>query len=190
MRIVGGKHKGRRLAAPAGRDTRPTADRTREALFNILEHGGFVPGGGSPARGARVVDAFAGTGAMGLEALSRGAAHATFLETDPRALAVLRYNVDACGEAANATILRADATRPPAAPAPCSIAFLDPPYESGFAAPCLAALAAGGWLADGALCVVEVGAKEEFTTPEGFEVLDERRYGVARVVVLEYEQDV
>lgn len=184
MRIVGGKHRGRRLAAPTGRDTRPTADRTRQALFNILEHRHFVPGGGSPVRGARVVDAFAGTGAMGLEALSRGAAHASFLERDPRALAVLRYNVESCGEAPNATVLQADATRPPAATAPCTIAFLDPPYDSGLAGPCLEALAARGWLAEGALCVVEVGADENFAPPERFEPLDERKYGAARIMLL------
>jgi len=186
MRIVAGRHRGRRLVVPAGRDTRPTADRTREALFNILEHGRLVAGGGSPVRGARVVDAFAGTGAMGLEALSRGAAHATFIESDPRALAVLARNVEACREQARATILAADATRPPAAGTPCALAFLDPPYESDLATPCLAALAAGGWIADGALCSVELAAGEDFDLPPGFESIDERRYGAARIVLLRH----
>jgi 16S rRNA (guanine966-N2)-methyltransferase len=186
MRIVAGSHRGRRLVAPRGRGVRPTADRTREALFNILEHGGLVAGGGSPVRGARVVDAFAGTGAMGLEALSRGAESAVFMENCREALDALGRNIAACREDDRTQILRIDATRPPQARAACALAFLDPPYDSGLAAPCLAALAAGGWLADDALCTIELAAGEAFTPPDGFETVDERRYGAARVVLLRY----
>ena len=186
MRIVAGRHRGRRLVAPRGCDVRPTADRTRQALFNILEHGHFVAGGGSPLRGALVLDAFAGTGAMGLEALSRGAEQAVFMETAREALEALQRNVAACREADHTEILRVDATHPPQARAGCSLAFLDPPYNSGLAAPCLAALAAAGWLAGGALCTVELAVGEDFTPPVGFEVLDERRYGAARVVLLRF----
>ena len=186
MRIVAGKHRGRKLAVPAGRDVRPTSDRTRQALFNILEHGGFVAGGGSPIRDARVLDAFAGTGALGLEALSRGAAHATFMENGREALEAIRRNVEACREDGNAEILRANATRPPTARAPCHVAFLDPPYRSALAAPALTELAEAGWLASGAICCVEVAADEEFKEPGGFEALDERRYGAARIVLLRY----
>ncbi|MDH3242872.1 MAG: 16S rRNA (guanine(966)-N(2))-methyltransferase RsmD [Alphaproteobacteria bacterium] len=186
MRIVAGKHRGRRLVAPPGRSVRPTADRTRQALFNILEHGHFVAGGGSPVRGAHVLDAFAGTGAMGLEALSRGASHAVFMESAQQALEALRRNVAACREDDDSDILRVDATHPPRARTACTLAFLDPPYNSGLAAPCLSALAAGGWLADGALCTVELAADEAFLPPHAFSVLDERRYGAARVVVLRY----
>ncbi len=186
MRVVAGRHRGRRLVAPRGRDVRPTAERTRQALFNILEHGHFVPGGGSPLRGARVLDAFAGTGAMGLEALSRGADHAVFMETAREALQALERNIMACREEDRAEILRVDATRPPQARLPCTVAFLDPPYGSGLATPCLAALAAHGWLASNALCTVELSAGEPFAPPSGFDVLDERRYGAALILLLRY----
>lgn len=184
MRVTAGAHRGRKLAVPAGREVRPTSDRVRQALFNILEHGGIVDGGGSPVRDAHMLDAFAGSGALGLEALSRGAAHATFMETATPALDAISHNVDACREAQKAQILRADATRPPRAPTPCGVVFLDPPYYRELAAPALTALAAAGWLAEGAICCVELAADEAFTPPEGFKALDERRYGAARIVLL------
>ena len=182
MRIIAGRHRGRVLAAPEGRAVRPTSDRAREALFDILAHGRFSEG---PAFDeARVLDAFAGTGALGLEALSRGAAFATFIEKDRAALKALRANIAALGEEQTTAILPGDALRPPKAAAPVTLAFLDPPYGEGLAAPALTALAAAGWLAEGALCVVEVGAKETLAAPEGFEVLEERKYGAAKVVFL------
>ena len=184
MRITAGAHRGRKLAAPAGRDVRPTSDRARQALFNILEHGGFVDGGGSPIRGAHILDAFAGSGALGLEALSRGAASAAFMETAAPALEAIRQNVEACREEDKSEILRADATRPPRARVACDIAFLDPPYHKDLAAPALTALANAGWLAEGAIFCVELAADEDFTPPEGFKMLDERRYGAARIVLL------
>ena len=173
MRIVGGSHRGRRLAAPAGRGLRPTTDRVREALFNVLAHG---PGG---LDGARVLDAFAGTGALGLEALSRGAGHATFFETDRRALQCVRDNVEAIGETARATVLIADATQPPPAPAraACSLVFLDPPYGQDVVAEALAALAAGGWLASAATIVVETASGADFAPPAGCALTDARHYG-------------
>jgi len=176
MRIVGGRNRGRRLAAPAGLTARPTADRARQALFDVLAHGDLVA-----LDGARVVDCFAGTGALGLEALSRGAAHATFIEADPRVLAILKANADSLGERGVA-VIGGDATRPPPATAPCQLAFLDPPYGSGLAGPCLSALAGNHWLDAGALAVVEVAAKEPFVAPDGFRVADERIYGAARLV--------
>jgi 16S rRNA (guanine966-N2)-methyltransferase len=179
MRIVAGRHRGRRLAAPAGSIARPTADRARQALFNILAHAD-----GLTLAGARVVDSFAGTGALGLEALSQGAAHACFIERHPAALAALEANIAALGEAERTTIIRADATRPPAAAQACTLALLDPPYHSDLAGPCLTALAGGGWLADGALAVVEVAAREPFAPPAGFAIVDERSYGAARLVFL------
>jgi len=186
MRIVGGRHRGRNLAAPRGRDVRPTADRTRESLFNILEHGHFVEGGGSPLRGVAVLDAFAGTGALGLEALSRGARRAVFMETEREALDVLAHNVAACREQDHAEVLRVDATHPPPPREACALAFLDPPYGSGLAGPALRALAATGWLEPGAICCVELAAGEAFTPPDGFTAVDERRYGAARIVLLRY----
>ena len=183
MRIIAGVHRGRRLRVlEAG--TRPTADRVREAVFNILAHGMA----GAVITEASVLDVFAGSGALGLEALSRGAAHATFMDNDTAALASVRANLKALGQAADATLLNADATRPPlpplAAQAPCALVFLDAPYESGLAPGALTALAAKGWIAGGAVCVTEVAACEDFAAPAGFDVLEERSYGAARVVFL------
>ncbi len=167
---------------------RPTGERAREALFDLLSSGRLT-GGRNGIVGTRVLDAFAGSGALGLEALSRGAAHAVFIENYPAALASLERNLGALGEQARATVLRADALRPPAgpgprAPAPCGLALLDPPYGQGLAAPALAALAKAGWLARDALSVVELMAKEPFEPPPGFSVLEERKYGKARLVFL------
>jgi 16S rRNA (guanine966-N2)-methyltransferase len=184
MRVVAGRLRGRTIAAPPGQALRPTADRVRESVFNILAHGGFGAGGASILEGARVLDAFAGTGAMGIEALSRGAAHATFIERDPSALAALRANLRALGETAHATVLGADGLAPPRAAEKVSVAFLDPPYREGLGPQALAALAKSGWFEDGAIVTVEVAAREDFAAPEGFEILDERRYGAARIVLL------
>ena len=182
MRIVAGKHRGRKLAAPPGISVRPTSERAREALFNILAHGRFGP---RPIfEDARVLDAFAGTGAFGLEALSRGARFATFIEKDRAARETLAANVKALGEDGRCRILAADATAPPRADGPYDLAFLDPPYRSNLAAPALTALAAGGWLASNALVIVEMAARSELALPEGFELLEERRYGAGRLVFL------
>ncbi len=186
MRIIGGRHRGRRLLAPPGETVRPTSDRAREALFDILSHGRFAADG-IPFAGAAVLDAFAGTGALGLEALSRGAAEVVFFERDPKALAILRRNVASLGESARAEILPCDATRPPRAGLRCAVAFLDPPYRSGLAAAALGAIAAAGWLAADALAVIEVGAQEELAPPAGFAPLDGRVYGAARLVFLRRE---
>ena len=183
MRIVGGKHRGRRLLAPPGTTVRPTSDRTREALFNILSHGRFAASG-IPFVGAAVLDAFAGTGAFGLEALSRGAAEAVFIEQDRAALEILRHNVEALGEGTRARILYGDAVHPPSAVFPCAVAFLDPPYQSGLAAPALAALREAGWLAPASLAVVEIAAREELPPSPGFTVVDERVYGASQLVLL------
>jgi 16S rRNA (guanine966-N2)-methyltransferase len=184
MRIVGGRHRGRRLLAPPGDTVRPTSDRAREALFNILSHG-HLAANGIPFAGAAVLDAFAGTGALGLEALSRGAARAVFFEQDPEALTILRKNVASLGEAAHAQIMSCDAVRPPRAGLQCAVGFIDPPYRSGLAAAALEAIVAAGWLAPEALAVVELGAREELLPPAGFDVLDERAYGAARLVFLQ-----
>ncbi len=186
MRIVGGRHRGRALRAPEGGDLRPTADRVREAVFNILEHGI----GGFRVAGVTALDVFAGTGALGLEALSRGAVHATFIDNHPAALDCVRSNAAALGEEAAATCLKADAARlpppPAAAGAPCSLAFLDAPYGSALTVPALEALDAGGWLGAGAVCVVETATGEALDAPHAFELLDARTYGAARITFLGY----
>lgn len=174
MRITGGRHRGRRLAVPRGDDLRPTSERVRESLFNILAHGRH----GADLAGAAVLDAFAGTGALGLEALSRGAAHATFMDIDRAALAGIEHTLSVLDEDERATVLRADATLPPRPGASVEIAFLDPPYRSGLAHPAMEALATAGWLAPGALVVVELSAGGEDFDPESkFSLEDTRRYG-------------
>ncbi len=187
MRIVGGSLRGRRLAAPDGGAVRPTSERAREALFNRLDHGVFSDDGASSVAGARVLDAFCGTGALGLEALSRGAAQAVFLDSDASAVACVRGNVATLGVSGRATVVRADATCPPRPPFASALAFLDAPYGADLTAPALAALAAAGWLAPGALCIAETAAKSPVADPpEGFETLDGRSYGKARFAFLRF----
>lgn len=184
MRIVAGRHRGRALAAPEGSAIRPTSDRAREGLFNRLVHGGYGAGGASPLVDAVVLDAFCGTGALGLEALSRGAARALFLDSSEAALAAARANARALGESANCRFYRLDATQPGRAPEAARVAFLDAPYAKGQTAPALAALAAAGWLAPDALVCIEIAAAERgFALPAGFAALDERRYGRARSLI-------
>jgi 16S rRNA (guanine966-N2)-methyltransferase len=179
MRIVAGAWRGRALTAPAGQATRPTADRVRQALFDMLLH---APWGGRDAvEGARVLDVFAGTGAFGLEALSRGAAHATFMEQDRAALAALRGNIAACRAADRATVLAVDVLAAPAGE-PCSLAFLDPPYGRDLVPRAIDRLRAMGWIAAGALLVVETGRDEAL--PELGTLLAERTHGAARVNVI------
>jgi 16S rRNA (guanine966-N2)-methyltransferase len=178
VRIVAGAWRGRALVAPAGATTRPTADRVRQALFDTLLHAPW--GGRAVLEGATVLDGFAGTGALGLEALSRGAAFATFVENDRAALAALRRNVAACGAEAACRVLAVDATRPPPGVA-SHILFLDPPYARQLVPRAVAALAAAGWIAPGALIVAELGRAEEL--PPLGTLLDERVHGAARIAV-------
>ena len=181
MRIVGGKYRGRTLAAPKSQAVRPTADRLREALFNVLAHGY-----GDPVSDARVLDLFAGTGALGLEALSRGAAFVLFVDDGAEARALLRANVDALGAGGATKVYRRDATRlGPAHPMPpFALAFLDPPYGKGLAEQALISAREGGWLSPGALAVVEEAADVKFAAPEGFDELERREYGDTQLVFL------
>lgn len=181
MRIVAGRFKGRPLTSPQGAATRPTSDRARAAVFNMLEHSPWR----RPLAGARVIDLFAGTGALGLEALSRGAALAVFVETAPAAVAALRANIAALGAPDAARVLARDAVRLGAnAEADFDLAFLDPPYRKGLVEQALTGLLVGGWLAPDAIVVAEQGSDEPALTPDGFELLDNRRYGAARVTIL------
>ena len=180
MRIAGGDWRGRALDAPPGRDTRPTSGRTREAVFNILEHAPWAP----DVEGLNVIDLFAGSGALGLEALSRGAGFCLFVESAGPALRALRANIQALGAGARTSVLARDVARLgpcPAGQGPFDLAFLDPPYARGLGEAALVALRDGGWLAPAAVVVFERGADEPAPNVAGFEVLDERRYGAARV---------
>lgn len=173
MRIVGGQFRGKRLVSPPDRSIRPTGERAREALFDIVENRGLV-------REARWLDLFAGTGAVGLEAFSRGAALVWLID---REVALLQKNVEGFGRPAGITVKRLDATRLGKAPDAFDVAFMDPPYGSGLAEPTLLALREG-WLAQDALIVVELAARETLDPPDGFEIERDRRYGQTRFVFL------
>ncbi|WP_293856582.1 16S rRNA (guanine(966)-N(2))-methyltransferase RsmD [uncultured Alsobacter sp.] len=179
MRIVGGRFKGRALAAPKTHAVRPTSDRLRETLFNVLAHAYD-----DPVADARVLDLFAGTGALGFEALSRGAAYALFVDDSAEGRGLVRANIDTLGVAGITKVFRRDATRlGPAHPnQPFSLVFCDPPYGKGLATPALASALSGGWLTPGALCLVEEAAEAEVTLPEGFHLLEERAYGDTKVL--------
>ncbi|MBB6249561.1 16S rRNA (guanine(966)-N(2))-methyltransferase RsmD [Nitrospirillum iridis] len=184
MRIVGGQHRGRVLVPPSGRDVRPTSDRTRQALFNILEHGDFFTDDAPTVAGRVVLDAFCGTGALGLEALSRGAEAALFLDISRPSLDLARANAATLKETGRCQFIQGDAAKPPLARQAASLVFLDPPYGQGLAPRALESLSAAGWLAPETLCVVEVGGNDPFDAPPGFEPLDDRRYGDTRVLII------
>jgi 16S rRNA (guanine966-N2)-methyltransferase len=177
MRVIAGQFRGRRLFSPQGAAIRPTSDRAREALFDIIEHG--EPG----LQGARFLDLFCGTGAVGIEACSRGAAEVLLIENDPEALRLARANLAGIGTPPHVRLMAADAARLGPALQRFDLVFLDPPYRSGLALPALAGLR-GGWLAPGARTVVELAARETLELADGFTVEQERRYGAARFVFL------
>lgn len=182
MRVVGGKLRSRPLAGPKSDAVRPTTDRLREALFNILAHAYA-----DPVTGARVLDLFAGTGALGIEAISRGAAYALFVDEGVEARALLRDNVEALGLGGVTRIFRRDATKlGPAHPLePFSLVFIDPPYGKGLAEKALFSAREGGWLKPGALIVVEEAAGIAFKVPEGFSELERRRYDDTEFIVMQ-----
>lgn len=180
MRIVAGSLKGRPITAPKSRNTRPTSDRARESLFNVLAHADWAPA----LDGARVIDLFAGSGALGFEALSRGAAFCLFVETDHAARGAIRSNIDALGLFGATRLHRRSAAalgeRQAGLEAPFTVAFLDPPYHKGLVRPCLEGLASGGWLDAGALVIVETG-EDETLALEGWQLLDSRKSGAAKL---------
>jgi 16S rRNA (guanine966-N2)-methyltransferase len=187
LRIVSGAFRGKPIKAPPGQATRPTSDRARQAVFNILEHAPWSTG----VRALRVIDLFAGSGALGLEALSRGAAFCLFVETDEAARGAIRENVEALQLFGQTRVHRRDATdlgvRPGADGPAFDLAFLDPPYARGLGETALAKLAAGGWLAPGATVVFERGSDEVAFEVAGFEMIDARKYGAATVHFLRFE---
>ncbi|MDP3962054.1 MAG: 16S rRNA (guanine(966)-N(2))-methyltransferase RsmD [Pseudorhodobacter sp.] len=191
MRIIGGTARGLHLAPVGAGDAaahlRPTSDRVREAIFNLLING-RIAAGGNPVSAARVLDLFAGTGALGLEALSRGAAHATFVDDGRAAQTLLQRNIDALRAIPTTRILRANATRLPPNPGPSfSLIFLDPPYGQTLGEAALASARAGNWLAPGAVVVWEESRPP--APPAGFTVLDQRKYGGTVITLLRAPAD-
>jgi len=182
VRIIAGRHRGLALAAVGagdrGASLRPTSDRVREALFNVLSGGRF----GDPVTGVRVLDLFAGTGALGLEALSRGAAHATFVDDGRVAQGLIRQNLRRAGREADALLLPVDARTIPQADGEAALVFLDPPYGKALGASALAAARSRGWIAPGAVIVWEERSPQP--PPEGFSLVEHRRYGESHLTFL------
>lgn len=185
MRIVSGKLKGRAFATPEGRTTRPTSDRAREAIFNVLAHATW----GVDLEGLRVMDLFAGSGALGLEAISRGAAHCLFVETDSRARGVIRENIDVFQLFGITRIHRRSATdlgpKPAGVGGPYDLAFMDPPYGYNLVEAALAQLVAGEWLKPAAIVVAEISKDDPAPDITGYTLLDQRDYGAARMMFLQ-----
>ncbi|WIY53426.1 16S rRNA (guanine(966)-N(2))-methyltransferase RsmD [Devosia sp. YIM 151766] len=183
MRIVAGKFRGKQLNSPSDQSTRPTSDRARESIFNIL--GSRL---GPALDGKRVLDLFAGTGALGLEALSRGAAHVTFVETGAEARGIIRDHIEAFGAAGITKLLRRDATAlgRPGTFGRFDLVFLDPPYNQALGEKALVELAANGWLVPGATIVWEEAASAAIAIPDGFTLEDSREYGAAAIRFLTF----
>lgn len=190
MRIVGGRFKGTRLASPGAAGggpghLRPTSDRVREALFNVLAHGDFPQ-----IEGMRVLDLFAGTGALGFEALSRGASRAVFIDEGAAARGLIRQNIDTLGVIGQTKLWRRDATRlGPCRGEPYGLIFADPPYGQGLGETALASARDGGWIASGAVIVLEETTSVEIATVDGLSVVDTRTYGDTRVVIMRATRD-
>jgi 16S rRNA (guanine966-N2)-methyltransferase len=189
LRIISGKHRHRILNVTQSNDVRPTTTMAREAIFNLLTHNKHTQNedGESILVGARVLDLFAGSGALGIEALSRGASHATFIDINQKHLDVVRGNIHTIGEEAHTTLLRADSSNPPRALYPCNLVFLDPPYGKKLITPTLQSLKRGGWLEPLALLVIERPKEESLVLPEGFTLLDERRYSRSLIAIVRWE---
>jgi 16S rRNA (guanine966-N2)-methyltransferase len=184
MRIVSGRLRGKALVAPPGLSTRPTGDRARQAVFNILEHAAWS----RTFEGARVIDLFAGSGALGFEALSRGAAFCLFVEESPEARALIRDTVETLQLTGACRIFRRDATDlgPAGTMAPFNLAFLDPPYGQGLGERALSALDAGKWLVPGAIAVLEERANAEIALPQGYVEIDRRSWGDTQALIARY----
>lgn len=185
MRIVGGRLRGRGLVTPADQAIRPTSDRVREAVFNVLLHGPLPDG----LAATRVLDLFAGTGALGIEAISRGALYALFVEDNAGARGLIRENIEAFGLTGCTRIFRRDATDlgPAAQLGQFGLAFLDPPYGKGLANRALASLVEGGWLGEGAVVVVEERTSVDVALPPALKVLDQRLYGETQIMFLRHD---
>lgn len=187
LRIIAGKHRGRKIEVKENKGIRPTGSKARGAIFNILTHGSFGPGGESPLMDQPVLDLFCGTGALGLEALSRGAAHVTFVDQSQESINLARQNALRMGEEETTTsFLRNDSTSLPPARRKVALVFMDPPYNSGLAVKSLGSLDQQGWLVRDAVLVVEISSKEKLTAPARYDLFDERAYGNTKIVFLRY----
>jgi 16S rRNA (guanine966-N2)-methyltransferase len=180
MRIISGIYKGRKLTPPLDQSVRPTSERTREAMFNILMHGQF---GGDAIIGQRIADICCGTGALGLEALSRGAAHATFVDSHPASIKLAEKNAAHLGASAACRFIGTKLEQLPKAAEPYALVFADPPYDTNLLAVLAEQLIAQGWLTTGGLLITEGHAHRDFPELAGYELLAERRYGKAKIAI-------
>jgi 16S rRNA (guanine966-N2)-methyltransferase len=188
MRVISGKYRGRKIETIDSKKLRPTTGMAREALFNILTHGRFAEDDKKLLDGCRVLDLFCGCGALSMEAISRGASHATMMDIDQEHLDIAKKNFRSVDEIENAAFIRGDSSTPPPAHFPCNLIFLDPPYGKGFVATSLKNLIAGRWLADNAVVVVETAKNEEPEIPEGFVEVEDRKYGNSRIRIFEWQK--
>lgn len=179
MRIIAGKYRGRKLESPSDMDVRPTTDKMRERVFSMLQHARYPT-----LHDAQVMDVFAGTGALGLEALSRGASHVTFVEKSPKSIALLNKNIAAMKVAQDTTLIKSRATSLKPTSTPCDFIFMDPPYGRDLLAPSIACLLEGGWLANDGVIIAEMKSDEAFEVPDTLTLIDERKQGIQRVVFL------
>jgi 16S rRNA (guanine966-N2)-methyltransferase len=186
LRIIAGKHRGRPISRPPAMITRPTMDRVRESIFNMLAHAD-LEGKIDYLQDAVVLDAFAGSGALGLEALSRGAKFIYFFDKNTRALATVRENVWSLGEAEATKIMKADATKPPNAPQAMHLILLDPPFGKNLTALCLPPLLKGGWIDQNTLIVAEIATKEELKLPDSFSIIKEKVYGTTQMFFIKLQ---
>ncbi|MBT4880627.1 MAG: 16S rRNA (guanine(966)-N(2))-methyltransferase RsmD [Alphaproteobacteria bacterium] len=184
IRIISGSHRGRVLKIPPASITRPAMDRVRESVFNIIAHQVDPLSGKNILENAHVLDAFAGSGSMGFEALSRGASHVTFMENNSKALSVLKENTALLRAEKQVSVLASDATHPPHPTQPCTLIFIDPPYGKDLVLPCLQALDEMGWIFEDTLIVCEIASKEKLILPATFHLEEERSYGTAKIVFI------
>ena len=182
IRIIAGRFRGRKLVVPEGASVRPTTDRMRERVFSILSHHRYPD-----LQYAVVADMFAGSGALGIEALSRGADHCLFFEQDPKAIAAIKANLKGF-ETSDFTLKKQDATQPGKPYVPCDIIFMDAPYQQGLTSPTLQAVASKGWLRPDGVIVAEVHAKEQITLPDSLEIVDERKQGVQKTLFIRFAE--
>jgi 16S rRNA (guanine966-N2)-methyltransferase len=186
MRVISGKYRGRRIETVSDKKLRPTMGIAREALFNILSHGRFAIEGERLFDDCRVLDLFCGCGALSIEALSRGASHATLMDIDQEHLDIAKKNIRSLGESDNCSFIRGDSSTPPPARVPCNLVFIDPPYGKGLVTTALKNLISGKWLAEKAIIVIETGKNEDLQIPETFENIDDRIYSNSRIRIFEY----
>lgn len=188
MHIISGKHHGRRIEAPEGKQVRPTAARTREAVFNILMHGIHAGEDNTPLIGKNVLDLFCGSGAMGLEALSRGAGLVTFVDQSQESLNYARANAERFGEVKHARFVRSDSAQLPPSHTQHALALVDPPYHSGLGPKALESMREGNWLEPNAVVVLELSHKEPVIVPAGYTEYDRRKYGNTQIILLRLTQ--